>query len=208
MIGYHIGRLTVISQAGRDRKRNILWRCACECGNETIAAGWRLRKGEPRSCGCLQRELVTAKNSTHRLCGTRLYNIWSNMLARCERDTHPQFSDYGGRGIHVCDDWKEFQKFHEWSIVNGYKDGLSIDRINNDSGYCPENCRWATALQQSRNKRPRRDQKLTDDQVKSIRDDTRQQSVIADAYSIRQQHVSRIKSGKRRNFPTGEQHHV
>lgn len=208
MIGQNFGRLIVIGGAGRDKKRNILWRCICDCGTGTVAAGYRLRKGETRSCGCLQRETTVERNTRHGLCGSRLYSIWSNMLSRCGNDKNPQFSDYGGRGISVCEEWHDFTKFADWALANGYSDCLTIDRVINDDGYSPRNCRWATAFQQSRNKRPRRDQKLTDAHVEAIRNDPRPQSAIAATYSIHQQHVSRIKRGLSRAFPTGEQHHA
>lgn len=208
MIGLRFNRLVVTESAGRDRKRNLLWKCVCDCGAGTVATGYRLQRGETRSCGCLQRETVAERNLSHGLSGSRLYNIWANMLARCGNENYPQFSDYGGRGISVCNQWHDFTKFADWALANGYADHLTIDRINNDSGYSPHNCRWATRLQQSRNKRPRRDQKLTDAQVDAIRNDPRSQKVIAAAYSVRQQHVSRIKSGARRAFTTGEQHHA
>lgn len=204
MIGSVIGRLTVTQAAGKDRKRNLLWRCLCTCGSETIASGWRLRKGEPQSCGCLQREVTTNRNTSHGMTGTRLYTIWSNMLSRCGNEKNPQFCDYGGRGISVCEEWSRFEPFSAWAKESGYSDSLSIDRVNNDGNYGPGNCRWVTMLEQAHNKRPRRDQKLTDAQIEEIRNDSRPQHEIAATYSIQQQHVSRIKSGKRRAFQTGE----
>lgn len=187
-------RLAVIEPAGRDKKRNLLWKCHCECGRETIAAGYRLRSGETRSCGCLQRESVAVRNTTHGLAASRLYVIWSNMRARCADANN---TDYGGRGIRVCAEWLSFQPFAAWALKNGYAEHLTVDRIDNDAGYAPENCRWATHLEQSKNKRPRRDGKLAESDVLAIRNDTRIQRVIAADYGIQQQHVSRIKSGKR-----------
>lgn len=202
MIGQRFGRLTVSAEAGRDRKRNALWRCICSCGVETVTAGYRLRSGETRSCGCLQRESVIARNLSHGSSGTRLYHVWANMLARCGDQANP---DYGGRGITVCSEWRSFEPFEEWALATGYSDTLTIERIDNDGGYAPTNCRWATRLEQALNKRPRRDGKLVPADVVAIRNDSRLQRVIAADFGIQQQHVSRIKSGKRwRTHPEGE----
>lgn len=124
------------------------------------------------------------------------------MHERCSNPKNKQYSDYGGRGIKVCPEWVAFEPFSEWALSNGHSDTLSIDRVDNNGNYEPSNCRWATTLEQSRNKRPRSDQKLSDAQVEAIRADTRFQYVIARDYGIQQQYVSRIKNGKRRAFPT------
>lgn len=199
MIGQIFGRLTVIGHAGKDRKRQLRWACLCVCGAEKVTTGYLLRSGQAKSCGCLQRETVRNRNASHGLSGERLYNVWANMKARCGDHSN---ADYGGRGITVCAEWQTFEPFAEWASANGYQAALTIDRIDNDQGYSPSNCRWATPLDQSRNKRPRRDQKLSDRQVSQIRSDTRIHREIAADYGVRQQHVSRIKSGARRAFPT------
>ena len=85
--------------------------------------------------------------------GTRLYNIWCNMKARCNRETHPQYHNYGGRGIEVCFDWQKYSKFKEWSLENGYEEHLTIDRRNNNTGYKKQNCRWVDRKVQNNNKR-------------------------------------------------------
>lgn len=202
MIGLVFMRLTVIEAAGKDRQRQLLWRCLCACGSECIVAGVRLRKGETRSCGCLQREKVSKRNTTHGMSKTRLYNTWANMHERCTNPKNKQYADYGGRGITVCAEWANFEPFAEWASSSGQRDDLSIDRINNEGNYEPANCRWATTIEQSRNKRPRKDQKLTDAQVFAIRADTRGRRIVAAQYGIQPTYVDRIKNGKRRAFPT------
>jgi hypothetical protein len=92
----------------------------------------------------------------HGMTDTRLFKIWEGMLDRCNRPTHRYFNDYGGRGISVCDEWKEFVPFYEWAVASGYSDGLSLDRKDNNKGYSPDNCRWATMKEQQNNKRSNR----------------------------------------------------
>lgn len=134
-----------------------MWLCKCDCGNIIKAASQNLKSGNTKSCGCLNKEIATKVNTKHNMYGTRLYKIWCNMKNRCYNQNVKAYNDYGGRGIKVCDDWlnKEngFINFYNWAINNGYKDDLTIDRINNDGNYEPSNCRWATILEQSHNKR-------------------------------------------------------
>lgn len=253
LTGEHFGRLTVISREGKNKRGNALWRCKCDCGNETIVLGARLRNGKTKSCGCLKEEFLkhhknskskkkeikkttkikikkerkpqnsnfqakyndiigkrfgrlivikylemeerikkkecwlckcdcgnyttssysSLKNGSKKSCGclalenskrprkhgmakTRIWNIYQNMVRRCNNENEPAYKNYGGRGISVCDEWTGddgMKRFFEWSFENGYRDDLEIDRINVDGNYEPSNCRWATSKQQNRNRR-------------------------------------------------------
>ena len=148
--GQTFGRLTAIEIAGR-KYRTTLWRCICSCGNETIVFVAYLRSGHTKSCGCLRSEITSQKNYTHGEGQTRLYRIWAGIKQRCTNPNVVAFCRYGGRGITLYADWYYFEPFRDWAIANGYSDNLSIDRINNDGNYEPENCRWTTQAAQMRN---------------------------------------------------------
>lgn len=154
LVGQRFGQLEVISQAGVAKDRHILWLCRCDCGNEIICGGNVLKSGNTRSCGCFQKEGARQRQRTHGLSGTKLYNIYYSMLARCYNSKNTAFVYYGKRGIKVCKEWKEnLLHFVSWSSNNGYKEHLTLDRIDNDGDYTPENCRWITMKEQSKNKR-------------------------------------------------------
>lgn len=155
--GQRYGALVVIERAGTDDKnRQPLWLCECDCGNKTIVRSNGLRSGNTKSCGCGSGFQQKQKNPSYKngKSKTRLYSIWSAMKTRCYNTRAASYKNYGGRGISVCEEWKNnFSVFYEWSIQNGYKDDLSIDRIDVNGNYHPENCRWATSKQQSCNTR-------------------------------------------------------
>lgn len=150
--GKRFGRLTAIKYIGKSKGKQTLWECKCDCGNIAIVHHQNLKSGHTSSCGCYNSEVASEREKEHGQSGTRLYNIWHDMIYRCYNGNHRSYKDYGGKGIIVCNEWKDdFEAFRNWAIENGYKENLSIDRIDSDKNYCPENCRWATDIQQANN---------------------------------------------------------
>ena len=158
LTGKRYGRLTVERLIGKiivSGTSHALWQCKCDCGEITTAKTCTLNIGEKKSCGCLQKEHAakTAKDrATHGLRNHRLYPVWKAMLQRCESANCKGYENYGGRGISVCERWHDVRLFIE-DMWGSYKEGLAIDRINNDGNYCPENCAWRTPKENNNNKR-------------------------------------------------------
>lgn len=148
--GARFGRLMVLRRAGSNKRFNALWLCRCDCGEQAVVTSHRLISGKTLSCGCLQKERTT----THGLSRTRTYRIWIKMRDRCENPRSDNYPDYGGRGITVCERWREFPNF--LADMGHAPDGQSLDRIDNDRGYEPTNCRWATKTVQLNNTRRNR----------------------------------------------------
>lgn len=154
LTGRHFGRLTVMERSKNNKHNCVTWLCRCECGKTIVTRGDSLNSGRTLSCGCLSAEKTAQRNYKHGGIKTRLYHIWSAMIERCHNPNHKSYKNYGGRGVTVCDSWRtNFAIFQTWALVNGYRDGLTIDRINNNNSYNPDNCRWITHKDQQYNKR-------------------------------------------------------
>lgn len=161
--GRRIGRLTAIRDVGNDKYNYRLWECQCDCGRIVTVSTNCLSKGKPRSCGCLRKEVaresLRKRSFRHGYSGTRLYGVWVGMVRRTEDPKSNSYKYYGGRGIAVCPEWREsFAAFYDWAIANGYDETAlrgqcTIDRIDNDKGYSPDNCRWVNMAVQNTNKR-------------------------------------------------------
>jgi len=152
LTGKRFGRLVVIKIEKVGKNGGIKWACKCICGNEVIVAGYRLTSRHTKSCGCLKKEVDAYGSITHGLSKNPLYSVWKNMTRRCVDKNSDWYHRYGGRGITICEEWKDLSVFVSWAESNGYKTGLEIDRIDNDGNYCPENCRFVTRSQNSHNK--------------------------------------------------------
>lgn len=151
LTGQKFGRLLVIERCGYSSDRHITWTCKCDCGNTKEIIGKCIKSGAIRSCGCISREKSKTLNLSHGMSNTKEYTTWVSMINRCYDKNRESWIHYGGRGIIVCDSWRNFENFYE--DMGDRPEGTTLDRINVNGNYCKENCRWATILEQSNNKR-------------------------------------------------------
>lgn len=151
LVGQRFGHLLVIERRSNNSYGQTRWLCRCDCGNETIVYAGNLRHGHTQSCGCLQKRLAKESHTKHKMCGTSTYNTWGKIIQRCNNKKDTGYERYGGRGITVCSRWLNFENF--FADMGEKPEGLTIERIDNNKGYFPKNCYWATYTDQNRNKR-------------------------------------------------------
>jgi|SRR5699024_7669222 len=148
--GKQFGKLTVIKRVENDKHGKAKWLCKCECGNQTTPSASDLRSGKSKTCGC--------SRVTHGLSHHRTHVIFTQMKVRCYNPSNISYPWYGGKGVEICEQWKDdFPAFHEWAVNNGYQDGLEIDRIDSNGNYSPDNCRWVDRVVQGQNQKIRSD---------------------------------------------------
>ena len=174
--GQRFGKLIALEPTPiqKDKRRYYYWKCKCDCGNECYIEGSSLRSGHAKSCGCIVHK--------HGMAKTRLYAVWNHMKQRCCNPKNKCYETYGARGIKVCDEWSSpnngFVAFRDWAIKNGYRDDLTIERIDVNRGYSPDNCKWIPMIEQAFNKTTTLRLEI-DGEIKTIRE-------LSDEYGITQ----------------------
>lgn len=149
LVGKRFGKLTVVARAENSSSGKTKWICLCDCGNtkRKSVASHDLISGKVKSCGCLYKEANKWRNAKHSMTKSRLYGIWVGIKQRCRKN-----KSYAAKNITICQEWNNFNIFHEWAMSHGYSDDLTIDRIDNDKGYSPDNCQWVTMKDQQNNR--------------------------------------------------------
>jgi hypothetical protein len=153
LVGQRFGRLTVIVRVENGACNRTRWLCRCDCGSEVIVFGCGLKSGNTKSCGCYKHDRIIETKTTHGMKGTPLYGVWKDIKNRCYNANGKDYNLYGARGIRVCDRWlNSFENFYK-DMKEGYYKGLTIERVNTNCDYEPDNCKWATNTEQQNNKR-------------------------------------------------------
>lgn len=186
--GARYGRWVLTAYAGGSK-----WSCTCDCGAVRIVPGRDLVSGKSKSCGCLRDDHAGDSRRTHGESNSRAYSTWLHMRQRCLSPANFRYPSYGGRGIAICERWNTFENF--LADMGHPPEGMSLDRIDNSKGYSPSNCRWATQKMQVHNSRST---KLSDDDVRAIRTDSRPLKVIAADYGVGHTYVCTIRAGRNR----------
>ena len=151
LTGKRYAKLTVVSREDNSPRGVAVWLCRCDCGNFVSVRGGNLKSGAVKSCGCLRK---TPPNKSHGMSHSALYRKWAAIKRRCYCKSVRSYKDYGARGIKMCEEWERSSSaFIKWALENGYEEGLTIERINNDGDYCPGNCKWIPFTEQQGNRR-------------------------------------------------------
>lgn len=151
MTGKKLNKLLVLKRVDNDKYGNARWLCKCDCGKSVVCNGQSIRSGRAKSCGCLQKLSARLLAYKHGESKTRLFKAWAAMKGRCFNKNDVSYKNYGGKGITICKEWLDFLTFKDWALKNGYREGLTIDRINVNGNYEPTNCRYVTRAEQNRN---------------------------------------------------------
>ena len=151
LTGQRFGRLVVLEEVSRPEKREVFWRCKCDCGNENVVPTPKLTQNNTKSCGCLKSDKSKERMTKHGMFGTPTHNTWVGMKDRCYNPNHAKYRYYGGQGIGVCERWWDFRNFYE--DMGEKPEGCSLDRINNKEDYKPDNCRWVDIYEQTQNRK-------------------------------------------------------
>ena len=200
-IGKRFGRLIVIKRVN-NKGNNQFYLCKCDCGKEKIIQKYSLIYGKTRSCGCLRKEISSRKNKTHNMTNSRLYRIYRHIKERCFNPNSKSYKYYGSCGIVMCNEWKnDFMNFYNWAMSNGYRNDLTIERIDVNDDYCSENCKWIPQKEQSKNRRNvhlitfnGKTQSLTDwSNELNINFNTLYQRIIISKWSIEKAFMSPIR---------------
>ena len=192
MTGQRYGRYTVLEYVGQNSDHKAVWKCRCDCGTIKNVSGKDLRSGNTKSCGCYNLE-KNRKNPAlwkpvHGLSHHPLMQVWSDIKQRCHNEKANCYKWYGGRGIKLCEEWMVFKNFYDWAVNNGYKKGLTLDRIDPNGDYSPDNCRWVTMKVQQNNRR--------NNKMLTINGVTKTMSEWSDEYGVDYRLVkSRIAAG-------------